>query len=1219
MFYFKYISVISLIIVLSLFIGCSSPAELKWNQEEGYKWAELSPDYFGSTGFTKLDPSSTLIQFRNFASKKSIEENRNYLNGSGVAAADVDGDGRVDLYFAQLEGPNKLFKNMGDFRFKDVTEDAGVAHEGYNSTGVVFADADGDADPDLLITSLKKRNELYINDGQGHFHLKKDSGLRAAKGSNTMALADIDSDGDLDLYITNYKLKTARDIFSAEELSTENTVKKQGDSLVVIPPFDQYYGIIKTDGRVYRNEYGEKDELYLNEGNGTFKKVVNKEFFLDHKGRGKGLSRDWGLSAKFHDLNGDMLPDLYVANDFWTPDRIWINQGDGIFKSIAPNAIRSMSFASMGVDFSDINRDGAVDIFATEMLSKNHQRRARQYSDYLEAIDGRPQYNRNSLYLNRRDNTFAEISYFADIEATGWSWATNFLDVNLDGYEDLIVGTGFAFDYLDIDTQLEMADQTKQNMKGKGDIIEYPRLELANKIFRNNKDLTFSDKSSSWGFTEEDISLGMAIADLDNDGDADIVFNRLNQKATVYQNTTNKARIAVKLNGASPNTHGIGAKVELKGASVTQQKEMAAGGSYVSGSQHRVFFAADEDNPSHTLIVKWRDGSISKIDSVHANRIYVVDQSSAVKEAKNVKQAEDKEAEVLFREISDRINHFHHEDDYTDRNVQPLLPIKISQQGPGISWIDYNRDGDDDLFISSGKGGKLAVFENIGDAQFEPVNLDKLNQEARGDQTTILGWMEAGNTKLIVGSANFEQGNPKAPSAFYYSLNDDQENREERIPGILSTTGPLAASDYDGDQDIDLFIGGRFKPGEYPKDAASRLFKNENGNFVLDKTNSQKLSEIGLVTSAVFSDYDRDGDRDLIISRAWDSIVLLENEEGNFRNISSKVGLDAFKGWWNGVTTGDFNNDGLPDIVATNIGKNSIYQPKAEFPLKLYYGDFDVDGTLDIIDSYYNPELESYVPRRRLYEFDSMPSVLRSVQSHEEFASSSVDEIFRKNFTMVPSKEINTIEHMLFLNTGEGFEAHPLPNISQLSAAFYAGVADFDNDGNEDLFLSQNLFVFPPNIPRLDAGRGLLLRGDGTGRFQAIPAQESGIKIYGEQRGASVSDFNQDGRADLVVSQNEARTKLFLNRVSKRGYRISLVGPEKNKDAIGSGIRLIYEDGKKGPLREIQVGSGYWSQNSTTKVLGSSGKAIAIEVNWFNGSVDTVGISDNKREYLINF
>lgn len=1202
--------------------GCTANVEYNWHQEDSYAWAELYTDNWENTGFEKLDLSSSGIQFTNTVRETSILENRNFLNGSGIATGDVDGDGLVDIYFAQLDGPNKLYKNLGSWRFQDITHEAGVAHEGYNSSGVVFADVDGDGDLDLLITSLTENNELYINDGEGRFTLKGNSGLGPSKGSNTMTLADIDSDGDLDLYISNYKLKTVRDIYTAEELSTKNTLRRQGDSLVVVAPYDQYYGIIQTANGPHRLEYGEEDEIYLNNGKGFFEKVENTEkMFLDMDGSGKGIYPDWGLTAKFHDINGDMHPDLFVANDFWTPDRIWINKGDGTFQSMDSIAVRNLSYSSMGIDFSDINRDGYIDFFVTEMLSAKHQRRMRQYSEHLGALDGRPQYNRNSMYLNRGDNTFAEIAYYSNLEASEWSWATNFLDVDFDGYEDLIITTGHSYDYQDMDTQLQMGRKSNPNLKNTGSLLQYPTLELNNKIFKNNGDLTFVDKSHEWGFTEKDVSLGLSIADLDNDGDPDLVVNRLNQEAAIYKNKTASPRIAVRLNGKSPNTKGIGAKIKLEGAGVTQTKEMAAGGSYVSGSVAEVYFAADETNDDHTLTITWPQNQgkkVTTIDSVKANRIYLIDEPE-VSEVADIQHENETVENQLFIDITNRLDHFHHEDPYNDFNVQPLLPLKLSRQGPGISWIDYDRDEDDDLFIGSGKGGQLAVFENTGEGQFRSVNIDRLTQKAAGDHTSILGWSVENKQNFVVGSANFEQGDAAVPSAFYYTFENDMITNKIEIPGILSTTGPLAAADYDDNNTIDLFIGGRFNPGKYPENSTSRLFKYENEGFQLDRMNAKILQGIGLVTGAVFTDYDLDGDVDLLLSREWDSLVLLENNDGIFRDVSSDVGLDSFKGWWNSVATGDFNNDGRPDIIATNIGENSPYQVNSDSALKMYYDDFNRDGQLDIVDAYYEPGMDAYAPRRKLYEFNSVPTILRFVNSHEEFANSTVDEIFGYNFDTVPSKEINTVEHTLFINTGDGFVSKPLPTKAQFSAAFHAGVADFDNDGNEDLFLSQNVHSFPPGIPRIDAGRGLILKGNGKGDFKTIPGHKSGIKIYGEQRGAGLADFNRDGRIDVAVSQNKSTTKLYMNDTPKKGIRIRMVGPENNEDAIGTSIRLVYADGNRGPLKELQAGTGYWSQNSMVPVLGYSKEPVAIQINWFDGSKDSLEITSDIEEKIIEY
>ncbi len=1210
--------------------SCSDQSTLSWHQKENHRWAAVETDYFGSPGFELLDPSETNISFESFLTEEEIKENRNFLNGSGVAAGDIDGDGLVDLYFGQLNGPNKLYKNTGNFTFRDITKKAGVSHDGYYTTGTVFADVDGDGDLDLLVASLTKENVLYLNDGSGIFTRKENSGLTQGNGSTSMALADVDQDGDLDLYITNYKEKEANDLFDLSELTWENMVKEGFDRSVteytLLPPYDQHFEIIyRQHMPPDQREVGSRDQFYLNNGDGSFTKVTDLEnHFLTSSGEPMELNRGWGLTAKFHDLNGDMLPDLYVCNDFWTPDRVWINQGDGTFREIDELAIRNYSFSSMAVDFSDINRDGIWDFFVTEMLSSEHTRRTRQRISYdpreenIGDIANKPQYMRNSLYLGRQDHTFAEITYFSNTEATEWSWATRFLDVDLDGYEDLIINTGHAYDVQDLDTQESMNQQSMRSGPMEGTILQYPTLRLTNKALKNNGDLTFTEQSSKWGFDEKDISHGLASADYDRDGDLDLVLSRLNQAPAVYRNSSNAPRIGVRLIGTKPNTQAIGSKVKLTGGPVMQQEQVASGGEYLSSSDTFMTFAAEPENPNHQLEVRWPDGSSTKIDSVGPNQIYEIKQPTKTDPIPH--QQADSAANPIFEDFSERIAHRHHETYYNDFGIQALLPVKLSQQGPGVSWIDYDSDGDDDLFVSSGRDGQMGLYQNDGQGHFTEITDSLLFDEAVGDQTTILGLGTDNGTHLIVGSANYEQGYANAPSGYQYLYEEKKIIEEKELPSILSTTGPLASADYDGDGDLDLFVGGRFNPARYPQDANSRLFKNENGSFVLDRTNSNKFRQVGLITGAVFTDIDKDGDQDLLCSREWDSILLFKNNSGNLQNVSSEVGLEQFNGWWNGITTGDFNNDGLPDIVATNWGRNSYYQLDSGKPLRMYYEDFDRDGRLEILEAYYNEDQQAYMPRKQLYSLrDPIGNVKMNIQSHEEFSRSTVDELIGQNLeqSRVPYKTINTLASTLFLNTGSGFEAHPLPKEAQFSIAYAVATADVNNDGNEDLFLSQNFFATPKLVPRQDAGRGLWLKGDGKGHFDVLSGSQSGIKIYGEQRGAALSDFDHDGKTDLAVSQNGAPTKLFRNQTEKRGITIQLRGDDSNTLAIGSGVRLVYADGSKGPLREIQAGSGYWSQNSAIQVLGYQQNVEAIEVQWYDGSTRQIPFVSGKMNYQI--
>ncbi|MDX1640635.1 MAG: VCBS repeat-containing protein, partial [Balneolaceae bacterium] len=956
--------IVLFLLSIGLISGCNTSSELEWHQQDGYEWAELQGDHSDEIGFQKLTSEDTGITFANNLTDERIAYNRVLLNGSGVAAGDMDGDGLTDLYFTSLDGSNKLYKNLGDFEFEDVTDSANVAHDGYLSTGAVFADVDGNGTLDLLVSSINKENSLYLNDGNGRFRKSAESGLGAGRGSMTMALADVNNDGFPDLYITHYKERVVQDLFPPTELNPNN-IRKDGE---LLPPFDDHLILFKNEeGEITNtNELGETDEFYLNNGDGTFQLVTNPEnMFLDNEGNPLGFEKDFGLTARFYDLNRDGFPDLYVCNDFWTPDRIWINQGNGTFRALEPLAIRNSSFSSMSVDFSDINRDRYTDIFTVEMLATDHKTRLRQMIPEEPSLlrigqyDDRPRYNKNSLYLNRGDDTYSELSYYSGLAASDWSWATRFLDVDLDGFEDVVITTGFMHDLQDIDTQQEIHQAITRDLREWEDyILRYPHLQQQNKFFRNNGDLTFSEASTDWGFDEEDISHGMALADLNNDGTLDLVINRMNQEAVIYQNKSKGPRIALRLKAKEPNTQAIGAKVRLYGGPVFQEKGIEAGGDYLSGSDQTVVFAADSENKNHKLEIIWPGGTKSEIDSVQANRYYKIDQDSipqtTYSEEEEVQQGNDS---TYFRDISGRIDHSHHEESFDDFGVQPLLPYKLSQEGPGVLWIDIDQDGDDDLLIGSGKGGQLAVYLNDGNGEFESVQIPPLTHPAQGDQTAIVGWTDEDLVHIVIGVSGYEASSADIPAAIHYQLREGRVISENPLPATRSVTGSLAAADYDMDGQIDLFVGGRFIPGHYPADVSSQIFRNIDGQLQPDERNQSVFKNIGLVTSAVFADYDQDDDPDLLVSTEWGPVKLFENNEGEFTERTQQVGLNDFHGLWNGIAVGDLNNDGYPDFVAANRGLNSSYQVESEeHPLRLYYTTFG-GGTQNIFDSYYDQEI----------------------------------------------------------------------------------------------------------------------------------------------------------------------------------------------------------------------------------------------------------------------
>ncbi len=1210
-------------------IGCGS-AELVWQDADGYRWAALSVPRRGSDGFRQLAPSETGIAFENVVSEEQAMQNEHLYNGSGVTIGDVDGDGLADIYFSSIEGPNVLYKNLGDWRFVDVTARAGVAAADQFSTGATFADIDGDADLDLLVTSLGSGTLLFVNNGEGVFEQPHDAGLASGFYGTTMTLADVDGDGDLDLYVANNKVRAVRDIYPPHLIEFDSVVREVDGVFEVKPEFRQHYVVVRQKERLMRFEYAEPDQFYLNDGTGKFQEVpFTSGRFLDEDGVPLAQApTDWGLAARFYDVDGDGDPDLYVCNDFESPDRLWINDGTGHFRSASRVALRTTSNATMAVDFADIDRDGDVDFVGVDMLDRDSRLQKTQVSPNtpdppdIGQIDNRPQIARNTLFVNRGDGTFAEAAYMAGVEASGWSWASVFLDVDLDGYEDLLIANGHQHDFLDADTQ-NRVQRRRAISDWRRMRFLYPTLQLRNVAFRNNGDLTFDEVGDEWGFAdEEDVSHGLATGDLDGDGDLDVVTNRLGAAAGVYRNQSSKKRIAVRLRGLPPNTQGIGAKIRILGGPVpVQEREVTLGGIYVSSSDPLYTFAAG-DSQALTIVVEWRTGKRSVVEGAQPNRMYEVYESGAVE----VEETSNESRMQIFRDVSDELNHRHVESEYNDFIRQPLLPNRLSQLGPGVSWYDIDRDGDEDLFIASGTGGTFAFFENVnGRLRQRSVRLPA--QEL--DQTTILGMPGVdGGSALVIGQMNYEAQSPQAardaPSVLRVDLANDLRGTGavaarigEAVPGSITSTGALALADYDNDGDLDLFVGGRVQPARYPVPASSRLFKNEGGKFVVDETNTAGLRDVGLVSAALFSDIDADGDPDLLLALEWGPVRLFVNDSGRFSDRTRDFGLAARTSRWNGITAGDFNEDGLMDIIATSWGRNTRVRPSSDRPLFLYHADFDRSGTLDLVLAQYDSRLEGVVPligRRRIAE--ALPLIRRRVENFAAYADATLQDMLGPELSSASILEANTLDHLLFLNTGNGFEARPLPAEAQLAPSFYAGVADFDGDGHEDLFLTQNFYPLEPDMSRYAAGRGLWLQGDGSGNLVPVSGTSSGVKVYGDQRGAALADYNADGRVDLVVSQNANATKLYRNEGGTPGLRVRLVGTEQNPDAIGSTIRLVYGD-RRGPAREIRAGSGYWSQDGAVQVLGMNGEPSAVWVRWPNGTESTTSVKAGVPEVVV--
>lgn len=1058
-------------------------------QQQGSLFASLPPDKTG------VEFINALIETEEF----NIVEYLYFYNGGGVSAGDINNDGLIDLYFSSNQGPNKLYLNKGEMVFEDITTQAGLSSEGPWKTGVSMADINGDGLLDIYVCRLGNwktvagRNELYINNGDLTFtESAEEYGLDFQGFSTQAAFFDFDKDGDLDMYLLNHAVHTERSYGGAES---------------------RYYDDGFAGDRLYRNnlESGEKKFTGITREAGIFSSKIG-----------------YGLGIGISDINNDGWPDIYVSNDFNENDYLYINQKDGTFKEQISSGVNYSSRFSMGSDFSDFNNDGWIDFITMDMLPRDEIIQKMSTGEDSEEVyqlklgfGFERQVSRNSLQLNNSNGTFSEIGQYSGVYATDWSWAALFGDFDNDGWKDLFVSNGIVrrpndLDYMNFVTNPEIKDglQNKPDMSDLALAGKMPAGEVDNFIFKNNKDLTFTDVSKEWGVFGKGISNGAIYGDLDNDGDLDLVINNINQSAGIYENrlgqfsdsskTVNYLKLRFK--GLGLNQFGIGARVELYYQDQVQVQENFTSRGFQSSIAPEVHFGLGNLQYVDSLKVTWSSGKSETLKNIKANDTLVLDESNASYTSQTSENSKGSVLRMLDKE-STGLDFQHIENQFNDFNTEPLLPHKLSQEGPALAVGDLNGDGMEDVFVGGASGQSGAVFLQSKDGRFYRLHQALLDEDSNLEDVSAIFFDSNGNgfLDLLVGrGGNIQIANDKGKSTRIYLNNGKGVFNQKVLVELEPNTqvSVVEAADFNGDGMVDLMIGGRNVAGKYGYSPKSYLFQNQGGNNYVNRTKeiAPDLEWIGMVKDAVWEDLDLDGNLDLIVVGEWMPISIFMNRGGKLINETISFGLEKSKGWWNTIAAEDLNGDGFPDLVLGNLGLNSRLKASKTEPVKMIVNDFDQNGTSEQIISY-PVEGKYYTVASKDELVKQMPILKKEFLRYRDFAGKSVQELLSYlNAKEAKYLEAHMFESIVLVNQdGLDFRIQNLPAEAQFAPLEAIEVVDVNQDGHLDLVLGGNKTGASPYYGAYQGSWGQILVGDSFGNFRADP--QNRLKIRGDVRG----------------------------------------------------------------------------------------------------------------------
>ncbi|MCK0145516.1 VCBS repeat-containing protein [Arenibacter sp. F26102] len=1046
--------------------------------------------------FTLLPPNITGIEFKNVL-KETDEFNvleYGYLyNGGGVSIGDVNNDGFSDLYFTGNMVGSRLYINQGDFKFKEIAEKAGVFAEGLWNTGTTMADVNADGLLDIYVcrstaqASNKRRNLLFINNGDLTFTEKgAEYGVDDSGYSTQASFFDYDKDGDLDLYVLNHSIQD----YAGFGQITSSLKKRKNDDY--------------------------SDKLYRND-NGKFVNVSDQAGLVSNV-------LGFGLGIAVSDVNNDNWPDIYISNDYNEQDYLYINNHDGTFTESLEKYIGHTSLYSMGSDIADINNDGFTDIMTLDMLPEDNYR--------IKMVSGPDNYDKNSLLeksgfynqtmrnmlqINNQGRSFSEIGQFAGVSNTDWSWASLFTDLDNDGFKDLFITNGYKRDYTNMDfMNYAVHEKLKENNTGVAtaisDLLEkMPATIVENYTYHNNGDLSFSKVNKEWGLDQKSLSNGASYADLDNDGDLDLVVNNIDEHPFVYRNNSDlhntNHHLKFNFKGEGKNTFGIGSKVIINiGSEILMQELMPTRGFQSSVDFNLIFGLGAVETVDKVKII-WPDGKVQIITDVKADQTITLNQKDATLVENNSEVIVGK---TYFNNITkdSLIPYLHLENDYNDFKREQLLPHKLSTQGPKITKADVNNDGLEDIFVGGAKGSEGKMFVQTPSGKFSPINEKVFITDKDSEDIGCL-FLDADNDNdmdlyVVSGGSDFNENSPELQDRLY--LNDGRGNFSKKtaaLPKMLTSSSTVKASDIDGDGDLDLFVGGRSVPGKYPTSPRSYILENNGKGTFKDITTTvnKDLEYPGMVTDALWTDFDNDNINDLIIVGEWMGIRTFKNVKGKLVELSVNNGLNDSEGWWNSIEQGDFDKDGDMDYIIGNFGRNSQLKTSIAEPVSLYTKDFDNNGSLDPILSSYNMGEEFPV-----FSKDDMVGQLSGLKgkylNYSDYAAAKITDVFNaeelKDAMVLKAKNFDT-SYMENLGNGK-FKLVPLPDQTQFSPIYGTLTDDIDKDGNEDIIVGGNFFGTRVKFGRYDANKGMVLFGDGKGNFRPASVMESGLNIDGEIR-----------------------------------------------------------------------------------------------------------------------